>query len=347
MKQLMRNMNSKPLVRLFAVITLVMVAKPANAVANNLLSVKLTEEARQMIGWMRQHTVLDLGERANDQVFAPKMEAANADEYWARLKVLGEMIDPETGARLLTATDLSREEVVASLARQYSEHLQTVEEIGALYGVPAEKLDTGVLNRYFPNANTNSPAFGKGVGGFASRVRGLPMQLHPKHAAPAFRHSWEAWLLSPYCEKRRVMRQHVFDSLSAGGGNQQTATVGLLWLQSVSESAWSAEWKRQFAHPLLHAIQRWGTADQVVVWSLQWLTEAEKGGFVTSPDGNKERDYYDVLYNILTWPGENNSESRYKFYVEAVRKCDISKLPPSHQRLLKRVLATYATYEHK
>lgn len=343
----MRNMKTQSLVSLFAVVNLVMVAIPTNAVANNLLSVKLAEEARQMIGWMRQHTVLDLGERANDQVFAPKMEAANADEYWARLKVLGEMIDPETGARLLTATDLSSEEVVASLARQYFEHPERVEEIGALYGVPASRLDNGVLNRYFPNADTNSPVFGRAVGGMTSRATERPMPLRPKHAAPGFRRSWEAWLLSPYCKKRMVMRQHVFDALSAGGGNQQTATVGLLWLQSVSESAWSAEWKREFAHPLLHAIQKWGTADQVVVWSLQWLTAAEKGGFVTSPDGNKERDYYEVLYNILTWPGENSSESRYKFYVEAVRKCDISKLPPSHQRLLKRVLATYATYERK
>jgi len=316
-----------------------------NSFGKDLLSSQLAEEARQTHGWIKRHFVLD-----SPKNMAPASinieEAANADAYWAKLKALGGAVDRETAIRLRNATDLTPDEVIALLAQQYSEQPENVEEIGELYGVASNMLKFEIFNRYLPNVYRDDSdlrrAFGRKRSAMAHAI-----PLRREHTAPAFRHSWEAWLLSPICNKRAFVQQRIFDALKTGNGNSQTAAVGLLWMQAIAESPTPTDWKNSCAQQLLYPIQSWGTPDQVLDWSLQWLSIAEKGGFAVSTDGDKKKDFHELLYTQLTWPGENKSEERYKVYVTAVRNYDISKRPPSQEQLLKRVLATYATYERK
>lgn len=255
-------------------------------------------------------------------------------------------MDRETAIRLDNAVDLTPEEVVALLAQQYSDHPERMEEIGQLYGVTSRTLKFEVFDRYFPNAYRNDSDFKMAFGRKRSAMA-YPISLRREHATPAFRHTWEAWLLSPVCSKRGFMQQRIFDALEPGNGNSQTAIVGLLWMQAVAESPMPVDWKNSSARQLLYPIQGWGTPDQVIDWSLQWLSIAEKGGFAVSTDGDKEKDFHELLYTQLTWSGENKSEERHKVYIAAVRSLDISKLPPKQQQLLKRVLDTYSAYERK
>jgi len=60
---------------------------------------------------------------------------------------------------------------------------------------------------------------------------------------PAFKAAWEAWLLAPYGQKSKYIRQQLFKALEAVHGNAQTAKVALFWMKALADFQSTPEWK--------------------------------------------------------------------------------------------------------
>ena len=302
------------------------------------LTPQQTKEVEQLGQWLKEHMKAGYIQ-GNAAEGIKEGEDSTLETYWKKLKQLGEHIDADTSLRLQSVPDLSREEAVAVVAKQYAEDPTHVGEIEKLCGYPPLEVPFEIINRHFPNRFKNAEAYRISVG--SSRFLGSSHSPGPEMLKPAFKAAWEAWLLAPIGRKSMYVRQRLFNALEAVHGNAQTAKVALFWMHALADYPSTPEWKYKLTREYIFEFEKWGNPEQQLEWMLQWLTIGEQGGFADAIGDTSGVPFRDMVFTALTWRGERSSEERHKKYIPVVRAYDLSKLPQGQQKLLKKVMAIY------
>jgi len=337
-------MKSASLRRLLFVITLAISMIPGMSSSKDLLPPKLAVEAEVTCKWIKSHCVSDVVRALPYGQARDEASAADWNMYWTMLRELGGKVGRETAVRLQIANELTLEEEIALIAFQHAEAPGQIEAIMALYSVPRERVPFDVFNRYLPGLYPNEVTFRgqfRNVPENAYRsLRNVPyFQVFPQHKTPEYRTVWEALMIAPFADvTERLARKHTFTALEKIG-NRQTAELALFRMQSIADSGLDLQKKSEAALSIQLKFGYWGTPEEALEWWLRGLSIAEKGGFAAND--NKDRDFFHMLYLLLTFPGEYPSEERHKVYIPVVRSYDLSKLPPSQQQVLKKAMATH------